>query len=140
MKLHDILFEEDIPDDAVPYETNNQSGTMRLSPFSNDIDPPKGFKDVDYLARLVDREIEKGNVQTREFQPNSRHTLATQYWITPEDIGAGDPVFHDLEDYPVIVNLRDGYFHVIDGHHRTDDAIRRRRKIPVYYFDLSDQV
>lgn len=133
MKVSQILNEAQpgddeayLPDDAVPYKSRNETGTMPLSPFSNDWDPPAGFKDAGSLVmKLEGNEFRYSTIQNVPLNK----VLATQYWIYQEGRGFGDPVVPELSDkadLPVAFLLPDGYFHLIDGHHRVDDAIRKR--------------
>lgn len=135
MKAAEFLS-EDMPGDAKPYESTNATGHLRLSPYSNDWDAPADFKDVDSILTQIDRLYEQGKYSISNIPLDK--VLATQYWIDDENIGAGDPVFKDLEDYPVAARLSDGYYHIIDGHHRTDAAAARHDKnIKVYLFIIS---
>lgn len=55
--------------------------------------------------------------------------FATQSWLSNE--GGGDPVFPDLEDYPVVAQDK-GLMYIIDGHHRMARAYRNNQKLKVY--------
>jgi len=62
---------------------------------------------------------------------------ASQDWLSSE--GGGDPVFEELEDYPVVVFYKNEYT-IIDGHHRLNYYLRQGIKEPtVYLFDLSQE-
>ena len=109
------------PDNLVPYKSRVEGSQIPLGPYTNDWLPDPGFKDVDILLRQIDKQIEAGNIRT-ELVP-TRKLLATQTWLNQDEAGAGDPVIDQLEDYPVLALLSDGYYHIIDGHHRSNAAV-----------------
>lgn len=124
---------DDLPSNAQPYKSKNQGGLLTLSPYSNDWNPPNQFKEVEEILPTLDKKYEAGDYRTEMVPTNE--LLATQYWL--DDIGGGDPVFEELTDYPVVVHMKDGYYHIIDGHHRsTKAAARKMRKIKAYVFTL----
>jgi hypothetical protein len=141
MKIIDIMEYEDyegmdnaVPDGSVPYKTKNAAGVLPLSPYTNDWSGPAGFKDVDYLVTKINNQIAAGQTNLAAMPANK--ILATQYWID-DDPGYGDAVFDELDDYPVAALLSDGYYHLIDGHHRTTAGIKSgRSKIKAYIFEL----
>lgn len=63
---------------------------------------------------------------------NPKPLLATQIWIDPIQ-GGGDSVVPGLNEYPLVVKTKDGKMHVLDGHHRVDNAIKYNKdRIKVY--------
>lgn len=135
MKLVELFEEygEDAPDGLEPYKSKNQSGRLTLSPYTNDWDPDPGFKDVDNILTTVDKKLANKDYSVAEVPVNK--VLATQHWLDSE--GGGDPVIPELDDLPVMALLSDGYYHILDGHHRTDKAARHGKKtIKAYVFKV----
>jgi hypothetical protein len=136
MRLAEFIKEDNNEtDDLVPYESKIPGGHLTVGPYTNDWDPNPAFKDVDNILRRIDKQIAAGNVRT-EIIP-TRKLLATQSWINQDEAGAGDPVIAELEDYPVVALLSDGFYHIIDGHHRCDKAASAKKAyIKAYVFTL----
>lgn len=123
MKTLQKILSEDLPQDAVPYKSRNETGTLVLSPYSSDWNAPQGFKDVGTLVYKLEGQEDLAQVESVPV----RSALATQYEIGGRE-GEDDPVFpdlHEIEPLPVAVKMSDGYYHFIDGHHRLEGAVRR---------------
>ena len=70
-----------------------------------------------------------------EHSINPKELKRSQNGLSQSGEGGGDPVFPDLQEYPVVAHTEDGHV-VIDGHHRVADALSKNRpKMTVYHFD-----
>jgi hypothetical protein len=64
-------------------------------------------------------------------QVNPRHLLATQDWLSSQ--GGGKPAFTTMKQHPVVLQ-KDNKMYILDGHHRSADALKSGSPIQVYLF------
>ena len=64
-------------------------------------------------------------------QVNPRHLLATQDWLSTQ--GGGKPPFATMKQHPVVLQ-KNNKLYILDGHHRSADALKSGTPIEVYLF------
>jgi hypothetical protein len=64
-------------------------------------------------------------------QVNPRHLLATQDWLSSQ--GGGKPPFATMKQHPVVLQ-KNNKMYILDGHHRSADALKSGTPIEVYLF------
>jgi len=64
-------------------------------------------------------------------QVNPRHLLATQDWLSNH--GGGKPPFATMKQHPVVLQ-KNNKLYILDGHHRSADALNTGTSIEVYLF------
>lgn len=64
-------------------------------------------------------------------QVNPRHLLATQDWLSNQ--GGGKPPFATMKQHPVVLQ-KNNKLYILDGHHRSADALKSGTPIEVYLF------
>jgi len=64
-------------------------------------------------------------------QVNPRHLLATQDWLSTQ--GGGKPPFATMKQHPVVLQ-KNNKLYILDGHHRSADALKSGAPIEVYLF------
>jgi hypothetical protein len=64
-------------------------------------------------------------------QVNPRHLLATQDWLSTQ--GGGKPPFATMKQHPVVLQ-KNNKLYILDGHHRSADALKAGAPIQVYLF------
>jgi len=64
-------------------------------------------------------------------QVNPRHLLATQDWLSNQ--GGGKPPFATMKQHPVVLQ-KNNKLYILDGHHRSADALNSGSPIEVYLF------
>ena len=64
-------------------------------------------------------------------QVNPRHLLATQDWLSTQ--GGGKPPFATMKQHPVVLQ-KNNKLYILDGHHRSADALKAGAPIEVYLF------
>ena len=64
-------------------------------------------------------------------QVNPRHLLATQDWLSTQ--GGGKPAFATMKQHPVVLQ-KNNKLYILDGHHRSADALKSGTPIQVYLF------
>jgi hypothetical protein len=64
-------------------------------------------------------------------QVNPRHLLATQDWLSNQ--GGGKPPFATMKQHPVVLQ-KNNKLYILDGHHRSADALNSGSHIEVYLF------
>ena len=64
-------------------------------------------------------------------QVNPRHLLATQDWLSTQ--GGGKPPFATMKQHPVVLQ-KNNKLYILDGHHRSADALDSGTSIEVYLF------
>jgi hypothetical protein len=64
-------------------------------------------------------------------QVNPRHLLATQDWLSNQ--GGGKPPFATMKQHPVVLQ-KNNKLYILDGHHRSADALKAGAPIQVYLF------
>jgi hypothetical protein len=64
-------------------------------------------------------------------QVNPRHLLATQDWLSTQ--GGGKPPFATMKQHPVVLQ-KNNKLYILDGHHRSADALNTGTSIEVYLF------
>jgi hypothetical protein len=64
-------------------------------------------------------------------QVNPRHLLATQDWLSTQ--GGGRPPFATMKQHPVVLQ-KNNKLYILDGHHRSADALNTGTSIEVYLF------
>ena len=64
-------------------------------------------------------------------QVNPRHLLATQDWLSTQ--GGGKPPFATMKQHPVVLQ-KNNKLYILDGHHRSADALDSGTPIEVYLF------
>jgi hypothetical protein len=64
-------------------------------------------------------------------QVNPRHLLATQDWLSSQ--GGGKPAFATMKQHPVVLQ-KNNKMYILDGHHRSADALKAGAPIEVYLF------
>ena len=64
-------------------------------------------------------------------QVNPRHLLATQDWLSSQ--GGGKPPFATMKQHPVVLQ-KNNKLYILDGHHRSADALKSGTPIEVYLF------
>jgi|GEM_PF-5329667 len=95
------------------------------SSWSNDWDAKNHIESIVW-------KIESQDLKPKVVHVDPRNLQATQDWLS--NTGGGESVFQDYEDFPVVYKDQDG-MHIIDGHHRTNKAVKSKlRSIPVYLF------
>ncbi len=61
----------------------------------------------------------------------------TQSWLNHGNGGGGeDAVVHGHEDHPVLVKTKDGVHHIVDGHHRIDNALKHGKHIKAHIYAI----
>jgi GNAT superfamily N-acetyltransferase len=113
---------------------------LRMSNYRGSYDPrtmepyPAKYQDNSVLADRVDSMIAAG-VEPQVTVVDPRSLRATQDWLSTE--GGGDPLFPEYTDLPVVLKMPGefGQLLVLDGHHRSSQALRKGQKIRVYLFD-----
>ncbi len=92
--------------------------------------PPGNYKDAgelhDDVYDLIDAGVEPDVVTI-----DPKQLLATQDWLS--NAGGDDPLFDEYTDKPVVYE-KAGKYYILDGHHRSTQALRAGRPIAVYLF------
>jgi hypothetical protein len=133
LKTHDLdePGEEDIDESAeffsMPLRMSEYRG--KTHPATNE--PYDGkFKFSGDLKDRVHGLLDAGT-KPKVVQVNPRHLLATQDWLSSH--GGGKPAFATMKQHPVVLQ-KNKKMYVLDGHHRSADALKSGTPIQVYLF------
>ena len=133
LKTHDLdePGETDIDESAEFY-----SMPLRMSEYRGKAHPATNepydskFKFSGDLKDRVHGLLDAGT-KPRLIQVNPRHLLATQDWLSSH--GGGKPPFATMKQHPVVLQ-KDNKMYILDGHHRSADALKSGSPIQVYLF------
>jgi hypothetical protein len=133
LKTHDIdpPGEKDIDESAEFY-----SMPLRMSEYRGKAHPATNepydakFKFSGDLKDRVHGLLDAG-AKPKVIQVNPRHLLATQDWLSSQ--GGGKPAFTTMKQHPVVLQ-KDNKMYILDGHHRSADALKSGSPIQVYLF------
>jgi hypothetical protein len=133
LKTHDLdePGEEDIDESAeffsMPLRMSEYRG--KTHPATNEPYDNK-FKFSGDLKDRVHSLLDAGT-KPKVIQVNPRHLLATQDWLSSH--GGGKPPFATMKQHPVVLQ-KNNKMYILDGHHRSADALKSGTPIQVYLF------
>lgn len=104
---------------------------LKSSPYSVKRSVKLPMSKYDYksgeVAYLHDLASMKGDRAPLKSVPMNR-VRATQDRVSTSK-RRGEPVFKDMRVHPVMMHTkRDNLYHVLDGHHRSEDALKKGKK------------
>jgi hypothetical protein len=111
----------------MPLRTSEYRG--KTHPATNEPYDSK-FKFSGDLKDRVHSLLDAGTKPTL-LQVNPRHLLATQDWLSTQ--GGGTPPFATMKQHPVVLQ-KNNKLYILDGHHRSADALNTGTSIEVYLF------
>jgi len=133
LKTHDIDLpgEKDIDESAEFYNMPLRMSEYRgkTHPATNEPYDSK-FKFSGDLKDRVHGLLDAG-AKPKVIQVNPRHLLATQDWLSSH--GGGKPPFATMKQHPVVLQ-KDNKMYILDGHHRSANALKSGSPIEVYLF------
>jgi hypothetical protein len=120
----------------VKEDTEFFSTPLRMSEYRGKAHPATNepydakFKFSGDLKDRVHSLLDAGTKPTL-LQVNPRHLLATQDWLSTQ--GGGRPPFATMKQHPVVLQ-KNNKLYILDGHHRSADALKSGTPIEVYLF------
>jgi hypothetical protein len=125
-----------LPVSAVSEEQEFYSMPLRMSEYRGKHHPAteepydSKFKFSGDLKDRVHSLLDAGT-KPKLLQVNPRHLLATQDWLSNQ--GGGKPPFATMKQHPVVLQ-KNNKLYILDGHHRSADALNSGAHIEVYLF------